>query len=82
MVVPSLKHLYGFIDLYIVCFVLKVLRTFLHLRLHNVDNPVAAEGRRIAKSKEERKREKEVKMTSKQRRVSANFSEILLNVGD
>ena len=51
----------------------QVLRTFLHLQLHSVDNPVAAEGRRVGRSKEERKKDKEVKLTSKRRRVSIWF---------
>ena len=48
----------------------QVLRTFLHLQLHSVDNPVAAKGKRVGQSKKERKKDKEVKLTNKRRRVS------------
>ena len=59
--------------LYCIC---KVLRTFLCLRLEDVDDPVSATSSqsRPAKTKQERKERKKEKMTKKQKRVSWCFS--------
>ena len=57
---------------------LKVLQTFLHLHLHDVDNPVAAAGSRtpvaisrrtMTRTKEERKKETKQRLSKKQRKV-------------
>lgn len=51
----------------------QVLRTFLHLWLQDVDDPVAATGsvsRHGRKTKEERKKEAKEKLTKKQKKVS------------
>ena len=58
----------------------QMLRTFLHLQLHHVDEPVGAAGlasQRMGKKKEERKKEMRIrmtKMTRKQKKVSIIYS--------
>lgn len=59
---------------------LQVLRTFLHLRLHDVDRPVSAtseQGSRGAKTRREKRSEAKQKLTKKQKRVSLGWSGLL-----